>query len=80
MAGDVLSPGTKLTAQICRKLGRPFATFDPASVSVQDVLEWLPAVEVLNVAGNRESKSPGVEAWAVRFLGEVFAAVKERAH
>ena len=30
LAGDVLSPGTKLTAQICQKLGKPFATFDPA--------------------------------------------------
>ena len=78
LAGDVLSPGTRLTVQSCRKVGKPFEIFDPTFVTVQDVLQWLPAVEVLNVAGNRESKSPGIEAWTVRFLGEVFAAVTGR--
>jgi hypothetical protein len=33
---------------------------------------------VLNVAGNRESKSPGMEEWTEAFLGEVFAPLKAK--
>ena len=32
---------------------------------------WEKGVRVLNVAGNRESKSPGIGERAERFLGEV---------
>jgi len=79
LAGKIHSPGTRLTVQICERLGKPFAVFDPATVMVQSVLEWIPDAQVLNVAGNRESKSPGIEQWAERFLGEVFAAMKLKA-
>lgn len=76
LAGKMHSPGTRLTVQICERLGKPFAVFDPATVMVQDVLQWLPNVAVLNVAGNRESKSPGIERWTERFLEELFASLK----
>lgn len=31
---------------------------------------------VVNVAGNRESKSPGIEAWVTQYLCEVFQALR----
>ena len=76
LAGKIHSPGTRLTVQICERLRKPFAVFNPAAVTVQDVLRWLPDVQVLNVAGNRESKSPGIEQWTEEFLGEVFAELR----
>ena len=39
-----------------------------------DVAEWLVRndVRVLNVAGNAENSSPGIEEYVTAFLGEVF--------
>jgi len=76
LAGNVQSPGTRLTVEFCERMRKPYAAFDPANVTVQDVLRWLPDVVVLNVAGNRESKSPGIEEWAERFLCDVFTTLK----
>lgn len=57
---DTVSPGTDLTEEIARELGRPclVSTGDPGPA-----LEWLEAIGtglVLNVAGLRESEHPGI--------------------
>jgi Circularly permutated YpsA SLOG family len=47
-----------------------------------DVVEWLrrnPQIKRLNVAGNRESKNPGIGERVKRFLMVVFKRVNERA-
>jgi hypothetical protein len=56
-------------------MGRPRITVEPRKgVKPSDVVAWLvrQRVKVLNVAGNRESRSPGIGGQVERFLGEVF--------
>ena len=61
--------------------GRPFLIVVEAMMA-SEVADWIEAnaVPVLNVAGNRESKNPGISERVERFLAAVFtrlAAVKE---
>jgi predicted Rossmann-fold nucleotide-binding protein len=67
--------GTNLTIQLCRQYHKPFMTIDvfgegPAT----DVNKWLQEnhINTLNVAGNRESISPGIHKRAYEFLLRVF--------
>jgi hypothetical protein len=49
-------------------------------VPAPDVVAWLrnhPQIQVLNVAGNRESKNPGIGERVERFLIAVFKRLKE---
>lgn len=70
-----LSGGTAQTIEIARRLGKPCLVLDltrqpdPAAVRA-----WASAhhLKALNVAGPRESKSPGVCALAHEFLRSVF--------
>lgn len=74
-ATDWNSPGEQLTGAMCKRYGRPFLDVTPGgSVSPADVATWLAAnsVRVVNVAGNTERTSPGIEAFVVAFLTEVF--------
>ncbi|MCL2850306.1 MAG: putative molybdenum carrier protein [Micrococcales bacterium] len=67
------SPGTTLTCEHARALGRPLLVvtgLDPAPV-----VAWLATLGpdvVLNCAGPRESQSPGVYAAMARLLTAVF--------
>jgi hypothetical protein len=50
-------------------------------VLASDVVEWLrrnPQIERLNIAGNRESKNPGIGERVERFLMVVFRRLLER--
>ena len=77
---DTLDAGSDLTARICRELGKPMRHVTRSALgsgrpqTVQDVVEWLGERkhDTVNVAGNRESKSPGIEREAEVFLREVF--------
>ncbi|MFQ5931420.1 MAG: putative molybdenum carrier protein [Nitrospiraceae bacterium] len=70
------SEGTGFTIDVAARLGKPYLLVDldkpsdPAAIA-----SWLEAcqVHVLNVAGPRESKSPGIYQQALRFLGNVFS-------
>lgn len=59
VASDQHSPGTVLTIYTCRKFKKPWMTVHPSEVdaSVQKVSEWIKVnhVEILNVAGNRDT-------------------------
>lgn len=69
---DVASPGTRLTIEVARDLGRPHLVAevdDPDTVRVW--LHALPEGMVLNVAGPRESQAPGIQAEAEALLAEV---------
>jgi hypothetical protein len=69
--GDWHSPGTDLTITCCRRLERSHlvATVD----QVGEVTRWLRGTggSVLNVAGPRESQSPGIYAATARLLHAV---------
>ena len=64
--GQVNEPGSKLTCDLCVALGKPWDV-NPNRLDLQCLLSWH-NVKVLNVAGNRESKSPGIQERVRNFL------------
>lgn len=67
ITGDGPSPGTELTREIAHRLGKPLHVCAAASpADVDAVRRWLRVhgVRALNVAGPRESESPGIYAAA----------------
>ena len=69
-----LSGGTELTAQLAERHGRACMVVDLHDPTEPEaVRRWLDAnrVEVLNVAGPRESQSPGIAVLAGEFLTRV---------
>lgn len=70
-----LSGGTELTLRLAERHRRPHMVVDlDAPPPAEEVRRWLQSgrIEVLNVAGPRQSQSPGIAARAAEFLGRVF--------
>lgn len=70
-----LRGGTLLTRNLAQRHRKPCLTVDlDAPVDPRDVLEWLDErqVKTLNVAGPRESQSPGIGEAARRYLLDLF--------
>lgn len=70
-----LSGGTELTLRLAERHRRPRLVVDlDRRVEPAEVRRWLEdnAVEILNVAGPRESQSPGIADLAYEFLVGVF--------
>lgn len=70
-----LDGGSQLTAGLCRQARKPHLWLDlrqPQSLIESE--EWIVkhGIRVLNVAGNRESKAPGITIIATSFLKELF--------
>lgn len=68
------SGGTELTLRLAEQHGRPCLVIDlDSEADPADVCRWLQkhAVETLNVAGPRESQSPGIETLARAFVAAV---------
>lgn len=69
-----LTGGSKYTAEVARRLGRPWLHLDltevPAEAAVRRARDWMDGeqVEVLNVAGPRASKDPGLYEIATAVL------------
>ena len=76
-----LSGGTKLTRELADKLGKPVLHIydsrkerrsypDSLRLEIQALTDFLRSnkIEVLNVAGPRESKEPGVYEWTLTML------------
>lgn len=66
-----LSGGTLLTARIADRYARPLLVVDLESdPDPERVLDWIRehAVSVLNIAGPREEKAPGIYSQALSFL------------
>src|SRR5262245_26831515 len=68
MATDRKSSGTLLTISCCEELERPYIV----NPRLEEFRAWLLVhkIKVLNVAGNRESKSLGIQELTRRFLIE----------
>lgn len=58
----VESPGTSLTEQTALELGRPLYILDPRAGDLSIVRKWISDndIDILNVAGPRESEEPGI--------------------
>ncbi|MBI2431529.1 MAG: putative molybdenum carrier protein [Candidatus Hydrogenedentes bacterium] len=70
--------GTAYTLACAKQMGKPFFTADLLQQPrVEPVVAWLKdnRVRVLNVAGPRESTSPGVHQLAADFLATLLAEV-----
>jgi hypothetical protein len=66
--------GTKLTAQIAQRSRKPVLVVElDAADALERTRAWLAEVEprVLNVAGPRESKQPGIYGRAYAFLSRL---------
>lgn len=78
-SSNAKSPGTKLTIKHCEKLYKPYIIINPklenAAELAKDFLEKqyvrFRKKLILNVAGNRESKSPGTEEKVSEILFKV---------
>ena len=69
--------GTLLTLKLARKHHKPYQFIDLAEgEDAMRVREWMKksAIQILNVAGPRESEAPGIHDRALSFLREIFAA------
>lgn len=88
--GVTLSSGTGVASGACDRLRKPFRCvllaqtefgirMQSVAIPPDQIAAWLVEnhVRVLNVGGNRESKSPGIGAFVEKYLAEVFRLVKE---
>ncbi|VTR95901.1 Uncharacterized protein OS=Pelobacter propionicus (strain DSM 2379) GN=Ppro_0225 PE=4 SV=1: MoCo_carrier [Gemmata massiliana] len=79
-ATDWDSPGERLTLELCERYGRPHFEITPDdSTTPADVADWIrqSGVRILNVAGNSARTSPGIEAFTIAFLAEVFQLLRD---
>lgn len=66
--------GTRLTADIAQRTGKPFLVVPlDAADAIEKARSWLAQIRpsVLNVAGPRESKRPGIYGRAFAFLSRI---------
>lgn len=74
--GDPASPGSKLTLRLCNRFDRPCLTIRHSERHrheyVARMIEHY-GIVTLNVAGNRESSAPGINAWVHTYLSRAFA-------
>lgn len=74
--GDFYSSGTKFTIKCCGRAHKPLYRVcreDNPIVEKQDFLNWLEEyrIDILNVAGNRESRNSGIQGRVRVFLVKV---------
>jgi hypothetical protein len=76
--GSTDSSGYRATINACQRFGKPYLIVEDGTTRPSHVIEWMTThrVSVLNVAGNRESKNPGLGERVEAFLSRVFALTK----
>ncbi len=70
------SEGTAFTIEVAKKWGKPCLVLDLSDKPIASaVVAWAKehGIKILNVAGPRESKCPGIYAQALEFLKKVLA-------
>jgi len=79
-AGHWTSPGTRLTADLAEESGKSFAFICLKEIewTAETLSAWIASqgITTLNVAGNRESKCPGVYQFTFDLLVETFRLLK----
>ncbi len=79
LADDGLDDGTMLAVELAQKLNKSCLIFDfKGKGHVSDVRDWIDRdeIKILNVAGGRESTSPGIYELSLGFLTELFGSLK----
>lgn len=74
------SPGSRLTLETCKSMGKDVVLVSPDDELAVEKIAWAilnsalkkKSAVCVNVAGNRESKSRGIEARTTQIMGEVF--------
>jgi len=67
IVGNINSSGSKLTARCCMDMHKPYIVVPrhkavvPIKLDILRLRRFLKNVTILNVAGNRESKNPGIQ-------------------
>ncbi len=69
--GNITSQGSGLTVKLCQDLGKPYI-HNPGVIAFFKFLTEH-NVEILNVAGNRESRNPGIERRVREYLVEALS-------
>ena len=69
---NIMSTGSKLTVNICKRLNKPFKI----NPSRNQLISWIKKhnISILNIAGNRESSFPGLQDKVRDFLIRVFTS------
>ena len=74
--------GSKKTAKFAEKHGKPFICLDtekPETETTEQLIEWTRNLRnsqiVLNVAGSRESKAPGIQKQVAKIVGQLITEV-----
>jgi hypothetical protein len=77
--GDFNPPGGIATLDACRAMNKPFVIVYQGITRPSQVSTWIreKGIGILNVAGNRESKAPGIGSRVERFLAVVFNLLAE---
>jgi len=69
-AANISSSGTRLTINTCIKIGKPYLV----NPTVEEVISFIQKnnPKVINIAGNRESVTPGITARVEKLLIDAF--------
>lgn len=77
------SKGTQLTMKLCLQFNKPFLLLAPSNSNVISMVKLFLANQlnnkgiIINIAGNRESKMPGIQDDVYNILLEVFKHLKK---
>ena len=73
------TPGTKCTLRAVKELKKPVFKIDTSFFDIASVVDWIVAnnIQVLNVAGNRETKCPGIQATTEKFITDLIEAIQK---
>jgi hypothetical protein len=76
----VNSPGSALTENICKSKGKPFISVDPYNTNPEEIGSFISGIYeekggkiIVNIAGNRESKSPGIQDEVKNLMLKIFS-------
>lgn len=81
---DVKSTGSDLTKKYCEEFKKPFYETSTFTCDIKDLRKWLIKISkleyvqydkkiIINIAGNRESKSPGIQKRVEEILVNLFS-------
>lgn len=84
--GDVNSPGSRFTAKVAQSTGKPIlhvtlqTTLNQPQQAAEQLRNFVESnnIQVLNVAGNRESFAPGLQVAVAQIVEMGLAALRER--